>query len=539
VDHVLRLALIGTGKRTDPPEATDHPADQLVADCRVDLVEQNLLLQAGTWATYQLAGYVPENVTKLPEPASQENSPPCSNRAGQIFLEFVGRNQPDLVAEASQQLFESNQRLPPAILPDVLEKCGSHESPFLPKAMGKRGLWLSQFNEKWQKTFAASEVAGKESQAEVEKIWTEGTLGLRKAALSKVRQTDPDLGRQWLEAAWQQEKADTRAELLETLAATLGPGDVAFLEQIMSDSSKRVRSTAAHYLCLFPDSELTKRMRALAESMLNFTPAKVTGRLKSLVRSVTGAKADPGKLVITPPKDFDKEWEKDGIQEKPPAGVGKREYWMAQVLECVSPTHWEEHFQASPDQLILAAQGDDFGRAFIEAWSKAAVFFKCLSWMAPLWDSWFDQEPKKEQPKDRDRTLHWLKELLKTMPAADREPRALRLLEQSTPDKEEALSHVLAMLPHPWSPAIARSYLNRIREMASVATKDQGFYGWVATLPSAAQAVPQSCFAEALSPWAITESEDYTGRAWQKAVNEFLETVQLRNEFHALVSSKE
>ena len=38
-----------------------------------------------------------------------------------------------------------------------------------------------------------------------------------------------------------------------------------------------------------------------------------------------------GTLTITPPKEFDPEWGRDGIQEKPPAGQGSRTYWMNQV----------------------------------------------------------------------------------------------------------------------------------------------------------------------------------------------------------------
>jgi hypothetical protein len=280
-------------------------------------------------------------------------------------------------------------------------------------------------------------------------------------------------------------------------------------------------------------------MRGLAEGMLVYSHPKSAGRVKSLVRSLTGGKLDSGKLSIAPPKEFDKQWERDGIQEKAPTGMGKREFWLIQVMERIPPSHWENLFQAPPGQLVMAAAADDFGIALLDAWSKAAQYFLCHEWMAALWDFWFQWEWDKARPKDGELAHARLMELLKTMQPADREPRALALLEQS--EKEESMIFCRAAedLPRPWSETLAQAFVAGTKRLMKTPSKNSaGLASWAAILECAARAIPPPCFAEALKPWDIPETDDYWVRVCRKAVSEFTESVRLRSDFHDAVSSK-
>jgi hypothetical protein len=543
VDHLLNVALIGTGKQSVSPELTDQPADQLVSQCSIDSVERSVLLRAGVWSVCQSAGVIPQNLADLPEPAVADVCPPCPPRACEILVDLLNRKQHDLLTEAFQLLVQFGQRIPPAILPQVLETCDPAKFESLLPAISNRGRWLGQFNETWNNSLgqvtASSAPDGKEMSlpTEVEQVWNEGTLSERKAALSRMRGIDSDRGRKWLESIWSQEKANTRAELLEALAVGIGSGDISFFEQALGDSSKRVRAVAAQFLCRFDDSRLAQRMRALAECMLAYTPTGSQGRLKSLVRSLTGAKSNPGKLSISLPSEFDKQWERDGIQEKPPSGTGQREFWLVQIIERVPPTHWEEHFQISTDYLVRAAQDDDFGLVLLEAWSKATLFFNCSQWMAALWDFWNQWKPKNELARDRERAETWIKELLKSMPEAERQPRIHSLLERSFRELNTALCPV-EILQRPWPSVFARQYLSYMKEMAASPPKNQDAFVWTRTLTVvAAQEIPQQSFGEALAPWVLPEGNDYATCVWRKAVDEFQETVTLRNDFYQTVTS--
>jgi hypothetical protein len=544
VDHLLKVALIGTGKQSVSPELTDQPADQLAGQCAHDSVERSVLLRAGAWSICQSAGIIPQRLADLPEPAVADDCPSCLPRAGEILVDLLSRKQHDLLTEAFQLLVQSGQRIPPAILPQVLETCDPAKFESLLPVIGNRGRWLGQFNEPWNKSFSqvhsSSAADGKEMSlsSEVEQIWNEGTFSERKAALIRMRGLDSDRGRKWLESIWSQEKADTRAELLEALAVGIGSGDISFLEEALGDASKRVRAVAAQFLCQFDDSRLAQRMRALAECMLAYTSHGTQGLLKSFVRSLTGAKSDPGKLVITPPEDFDKQWEKDGIQEKPPSGTGKREFWLVQLMERVPPTHWEKHFQTSVANLIHAAQDDDFGIAMLEAWSQAAKFFRCSQWIAALWDFWNQWKPKKEQPENREQAGKWMNELLKSMPETDRAPRAIALLEKLIREQDAAFCQIVEFLPQPWNVRLAQKYLNYIKGMATPATENKDSFVSMNSLRIAAKAIPRECFGEALRPWTLPEEDTHPLRLWRKAVEEFTDIVRLRSEFHDVVTSK-
>jgi hypothetical protein len=532
VEEILKTALLGTAKNA-AGVMTDHPADQITGKVATDSADRKLLLRAGTWATYQFAGHLPEQLADVPKAAPEENWPCCSARAANIMEEFLERKQPDLLAEAFELLAKAGQRLPPRILPSVLEYYSQalEASPDVLKVMGQRGLWLCQFNEKWRKFLNQSAEDSGRLPANAEALWNEGPPSERKRVLSKVRFLDPVRGRQWLESVWATEKADTRAELLEVLETGLSSTDQAFLEGALTDSSKRVRSTAARFLCRLPDSGTAQRTRRLGESMLAFSAPKSAGRVKSLVRSLTG-KTDSGKLTINPPQEFDKQWEKDAVQEKPPPGMGKREFWLVQVMERIPPSHWDSYFQVPVGQLISAAAEDDFGTPLLKAWSMAAQYFRCNEWLAALWDYWFHW--KEKRPKEQEIVHTRLTELLGPMQPAEREVRVLALVEKFVPEDSMLIYQTLEHMPRPWSERLARAFIASTRRMAAASPKESAdLAAWSIIL-----AIPPTCFSDALKPWDIPETDDYHVRACRKAIGVFTEITRLRRDFYEAVSSK-
>jgi len=539
VEEILKTALLGTAKHRVGPSA-DHPLDRMIGQLAEASADRELLLRAGSWSTYQLAGYQPQPSSETLEPAPEENQPKCSARAADIIKEFLEHKQPALLEEAFVLLSKTSQRLPPRILPDVLEHYShsqSGQTSDLLKVLGQRGRWLCQFNEKWRKILSQLSEA-KELPANAEALWNEGSPSERKSILSKVRSVDPPKSRQWLEAVWAAEKADARAEFLEILEAGLSAQDQTFLEGILADGSKRVRSTAGRLLCRLPESGTAQRVRRLGESMLAFSPPKSVGRIKSLVRSVTG-KSDAGKLIITPPQEFDKGWEKDGMQEKPPPGTGKREFWMTQVMERIPPSHWEDHFHVPVAQLIAAAAEDDFGIALLTAWSKAAQYFQCGEWLSALSDFWVHWDDDKKKSKEHGIAQSQLLELLAAMPPGERETRILPLIEKPTPENSMLVCRTLESLPRPWSESLVRTFISAARRVMLEPTKEPALTAaWSSALNEAAAGIPSSCFDEALEPWEISETDDYAVRVCRKAVEEFTETVRLRRDFHQAVSSK-
>jgi len=78
--------------------------------------------------------------------------------------------------------------------------------------------------------------------------WTQTTLSRRAGFLENLRRTDANHARTLLEAVWPQEKADTRARLLQAMQIGLSSADQPFLEGLQKDRSPRVRQMAQRLL---------------------------------------------------------------------------------------------------------------------------------------------------------------------------------------------------------------------------------------------------------------------------------------------------
>jgi hypothetical protein len=72
--------------------------------------------------------------------------------------------------------------------------------------------------------------------------WTDGPLRKRLKFLRRLRNQNPDLGRQLLEKSWPTENAESRVQLLSALQTELSTGDRLFLESIQKDRAPRVRN---------------------------------------------------------------------------------------------------------------------------------------------------------------------------------------------------------------------------------------------------------------------------------------------------------
>ncbi|MCR4414755.1 MAG: DUF5691 domain-containing protein [Thermoguttaceae bacterium] len=532
MDDLLNTALLGTARKPPPP-VSDHPVDHLAAGQSEVAPERMLLLRAGAWSVYRTAGYVPAEVQDLPGAAPDESLPECSRRAAEILLRFLG--DVPLALEAFERLRKAGRRVPFELLPRVLDLPNPNLRSAIAPVLGQRGRWLAQFNDAWRWGTAAAVSLSETLPTDAETIWQEGTPAQRREVLARLRAEDPARAREWLAAVWSKEKVDQRAEFLEAFRTGLGPGDEPMLEQALADRSARVKAIAATLLARLPDSGFATRMRHRADAML-----------------LCEGPVRPGALTVRPPTELEKDWQRDGVVEKPPPGVGKRAWWLGQVIALVPPSHWQERFSAAPAALIEAAAADEFGLTLWEAWSRAAVEFGDSPWMEALWDAWYAWKPKKGQSAHVAQELFpFLFERMESSPAARR---MARWLEKPNPALPVARSRVLGALGRPWSVELGRAYLAALAAQKPDRVRDHAaFYDWLATLPIAARRLPEQCFSEVLDPgslperaesalrslfssiglptWGSPEQSEYTIRAWRKAIDEFREVIRLRQEF--------
>lgn len=543
MDDLLKTALLGTAKGPAAPTG-DHPVDALAAQLAADSPERVLLLRAGLRAVYHTAGQVPEQSAAV-DPAPEDTRPPCSPRAGEILAKLITYDPRDLLLEALERLDGAGQRLPPELLPKALGERAANIRQALRPVLGERGRWLAHFNDAWRwaaDASASAETATADLPPDAEEIWKEGTFPVRLALLERVRRVEPKRARQWLADAWPDEKADQRATFLEKLSAGLSPEDEIFLEAALDDRSMKVRTAAVHLLARLPESVLAQRMLDRADSMLAYEPPKAGGRPGATLRSLVGRKPQTGTLTVLFPKKFGADWERDGIQEKAPSGVGLRSFWLSQVLTRVAPSHWEAVFQAAPEELIRAAEACEDGLLVLDAWTQAAVDFQAHGWAPALWDFWYRHQP----PRNRGFALQtpetWLTRLLALLTPAAMEARVLQVLEQPRPGKS-LRTLILESLPTPWGVTVARQYLAGLQaHFADIAQDVKAAEDdWYMTMIRAAVALPEECFAEALGDLGFPRPEktaSRAGRDWHDqlrsiiatSLDQFREILSLRKE---------
>src|SRR5262249_36488677 len=94
--------------------------------------------------------------------------------------------------------------------------------------------------------------------------------------------------------------------------------------------------------------------------------------------------------VRLPPPRFDPAWAHDGLVEEPPAGrkLGRRQWWLAQVIAAGPPSHWEARFSASAAALVAAAAAPQRAAAPLAVLPTAALAHGTGAWLEPLWETW-------------------------------------------------------------------------------------------------------------------------------------------------------
>lgn len=528
MEPLVKVALVGTA-RTAEPATTGSPVDGLLRRTAVEEPERALLLIAGAWAVWRLAGRTPELLPEPPEAAPEETRPVCAPRTAELVEQMIDGPYRLLLPETCSLLAAAGQRLPHSLLPAALGLPKPYRAAVRP-VLGERGSWLARQDPAW--AWAAGPAPEGEEEglpADAERLWEEGSFETREAILARMRRVDPARGRAWLEAGLSKEKADRRTVLLEKLATGLDPEDEPLLEKSLDDRSQQVRTAAGLLLARLPGSAYARRMRERGDALLAWEAPKAAGLLGK-VGALLGSGKGSGRLLVDPPQEVDKPWERDGIPASPPQGVGKRAFWLTHVLARVPPRHWEERFGATPAELIAAAQGTDWTGALTEGWARATLAFQEGAWAGPLWDL----GRQKEAPAEL-RPL--LPELLAAVPEAERGERIARLVEDPPPIQEAPLDLYLRQLPRPWTPAFADRYLESVRSAAGAVARGnrrESVDPWLGTLPLAAVALPPESFAAALAPWPFgrfeggLETPDWFQRSWIDKVRELTEILEIR-----------
>lgn len=514
MESLVATALVGTAQRPNADTSTGTPLDAVTAALPASEAERALLLRAGAWAVYTLAGYVAERECPAIEPAPDETMAACSQSAAILLDGLFKGMQSQLVPEALERLRRAGLRLPHELLPTALAVRDERQRAALLPVLGERGRWLRQFNPAWSWVGELLLAAEGSMPTNAEDIWQEGTTAQRVAILRRLRASDAARAREWLEGVWKQEKADVRAQLLDSFAVGLSADDGAFLEQVLADRSASVRGLAARLLARIPSSGFAARMRERADGMIK-------------------QNARNQRIDAEPPQTLPKDWQDDGVVAKPPSGVGERAYWLTQVLALVAPAHWEQRFDMSPEQIIAAAAKSEWEGQMVHGWSQAVSVHTASKWALPLWHRWAQEEKRRKNIAGAD-AYEMRTGLASVIPADALASEIRRLMKApklpgvfTVPD--DVWSELIVAMPAPWSKDFGGFYLSGLREYARKLTpKSYNDGTWLATLEAATLALPVECLSSAIEPWTIPEDSTWQVNEARRQIESFVETLRMR-----------
>lgn len=346
-DDTVATLLVGTERRPDASEA-------------------DLLRAVATEETRRRAGVPIQRVDHTFVPAPPESRPECSQKASQLLelalLEQFGKGTRVELARVWVQRCDQASRIADRrLVPTLLDLGTQHEDlrDGVASVVGERGRWMASMSERWTWAIGSTDMA----------VDADAPLPVIAESLRRQRRTDPAAGREMVIAAALGLSAADRAELYGALAVSLTAEDEPLLETLLDERSKKIRAVAASLLSRLPDSALSQRMIV---------------RLEPLIEK----KRLGTKFGVELPDSLDGEAARDGIEEKPPSGIGRHAWWLEQIVALTPMQWWEDALGAYPSTLAHKAPTQEVWRG----WLTAAIRQHDGRWAAAL----FDAHPTRE-----------------------------------------------------------------------------------------------------------------------------------------------
>lgn len=435
---LLATALVGTDRRQ-----LDLPTTVSTVDTAAGLLEVAALLAVSRRAGARPTPPEPVEVSTAPPETAVPTLPAATRRLAGLVAARLGfggdgfdaATRADLLAEWLRLAAERGWRVPPELLPDLLDVArGTPPLRALVAGVGgARAGWLAAQHPGW--SFLLREAV---EPAFDPVAWTDGTIGQRVGFLAEERRRAPAEALARLVGSWPGEPPDDRVALIGALRTGLGPADEDFLEAALDDRRREVHALAAGLLASLPTTRFGRRM---AE------------------RATAAVRPRGGSLVVDPPAECDPVMRRAGVAPKPPSGIGERAWWLEEVVARTPLSTWVPGYAAGPAEFLALSTSEGWAEVLHRGLARAAVAQRDTGWASAL----LDRGQPKPTTWDRDGML--LGQLFGAVPAPDRADRAVALLRAGAP----AADQVLELVPAPWPAELAAAVCTDVVGMAGLA----------------------------------------------------------------------
>jgi hypothetical protein len=513
--QLVKSAVLGSERSPAHAVAAESESQlgNLLAQVKPASREAGLLSAAAIVSTYQRCGLLLEaGAQPSLAPCEADVLPRCPATAISYLRRILGGEYLFLLPEFLIALQVAGRRLPEELLPELFDSVKQGFAKSDPQArtavsavIGRRGHWLANLNPEW--SFIGASIAPAD--------WETSTRASRIELLRRLRQENPEQARTLVLSTWNTDAPEDRIAFIEEFEHGLSQQDEAFLEAALDDRRKEVRQRAAEMLMRIRESALVHRLWQRLAPRVRLEKASGL-KLKKLL----GKPA----IEVELPERWEDSMQHDGIEEKPPQGIGEKAWWIQQMARAVPPEYWESHLQLTPERCVAAFAQSEFGDALLPAIAESVLRHRNPLWAKPLLEMAIERS--KDVTPIPASGWPWAK-LLETVVALeerDRDAAIIKLLDQHG----QALGmRLLHSCPGPWSAALARSLLDLLRSIIKqmAAGKHPPYWAGLGDPTALGGRVPLSVADEAQQGW----PDDVTGKPFFKPIQTIIEIVQFRS----------
>jgi hypothetical protein len=365
-DALVQAALTGKLDVSHFASQGDSALEHLLRDLmnRADSTEpqRTLLRLASVLSSARLCGYVALPAEPL-QAAAEPDQPvaPDAPILGEVLLGSATRLHHLLLAH----VVRASRRLPSRHLVAALD-LGSRASdmrPLVVQVIGTRGRWLATHDRRW--AYAAEAHAKPD-----EDIWAHGSWTQRRQWLRELRAADAVAARTLVDKEMSVFASEQRADLASFLGEQPDAADEALLNRLLKDRAADVRKASSIALMRLPQSAYAQRMFARLDAVLQSAPVS-----KSWLGKLTGRAAPQWHVDPPVPEKLDAAWLDDQLGKEKPKyeRIDDRSYLLAELCGKLPLSHWTEHLQMTPMQLVQWAESSEWKIGLCRGWTQSLL----------------------------------------------------------------------------------------------------------------------------------------------------------------------
>jgi hypothetical protein len=226
------------------------------------------------------------------------------------------------------------------------------------------------------------------------------------------------------------------------------------------------------------------------------------------------------ELRVTLPAEYTAGMERDGVVQKASGNRGLKAWWLVQMLGAVPLHNWKGLFDATPAELVEAADRGEWRGTQLEGWTTAAGRYQEPDWGEALIRSWM------KKPFSIS-----VQALMQILPPPRRESLALEILRKTPSVNSDQPGHwAVHSCTHAWNGELSRTVLRVIKRQITKGDIKHP-WKWSETLAWCARRMDVDLLPQAQAT--------LKSHAKEKQVDQFLDTLGFRYEMLKALGQRE